>query len=131
MSPEVGRTSPMILAMVAVLPAPLPPSSPVMLPRALRNGTSSTPGAVLSWSTARAASIAAARARPRGYALLATLLRRRWLAVLGPHAATVIGIQGLEFDVPVSPCVTIVGLTALLNRVLQMAFNPMRRREPA
>jgi hypothetical protein len=28
------------------------------------------------------------------------------------------------------PCVTIVGLSALLNLVLQIAFNPMQRLEP-
>jgi ABC-2 type transport system ATP-binding protein len=47
MRPEVGSTSPMIMAMVVVLPAPLPPSSPVMLPRAMRNETSSTARLVL------------------------------------------------------------------------------------
>ena len=47
MRPEVGSTSPMIMAMVVVLPAPLPPSSPVMLPRAMRNETSSTARVVL------------------------------------------------------------------------------------
>ena len=30
--PEVGMTRPMIMAMVVVLPAPLPPSSPVIEP---------------------------------------------------------------------------------------------------
>ena len=47
MRPEVGSTSPMIMAIVVVLPAPLPPSSPVMLPRAMRNETSSTARVVL------------------------------------------------------------------------------------
>ena len=34
--PEVGVSSPMIMAMVVVLPAPLPPSSPVIEPGAMR-----------------------------------------------------------------------------------------------
>ena len=34
------------------------------------------------------------------------------------------------FDVPVVPCVAIVGASALLNLVLQIAFNPMQRLEP-
>ncbi|CUU43680.1 hypothetical protein BVIRIDIS_27060 [Blastochloris viridis] len=34
MRPWVGRTSPMVMAMVVVLPAPLPPSSPVTEPAA-------------------------------------------------------------------------------------------------
>ena len=40
--PEVGVTSPMIMAMVVVLPAPLPPSSPVIEPGARRNEMPST-----------------------------------------------------------------------------------------
>src|SRR6187399_213624 len=61
---------------------------------------------------------------------LDTILRLRWLAVLGQLAAIFIVVQGLEFDVPVVPCVTIVGLSALLNLALQIAFNPMQRLEP-
>ena len=67
---------------------------------------------------------------PRRYVRLDTILRLRWLAVLGQLAAIFIVVQGLEFDVPVVPCVTIVGLSALLNLVLQIAFNPMQRLEP-
>jgi two-component system sensor histidine kinase RegB len=68
---------------------------------------------------------------PRRYVRLDTILRLRWLAVLGQLAALFIVVQGLEFDVPVMPCVTIVGLSAALNLALQMAFNPMQRLEPA
>ena len=39
--------------------------------------------------------------------------------------------QGLEFDVPIVPCVIIVTFSALLNLALQIAFNPMQRLEPA
>jgi two-component system sensor histidine kinase RegB len=39
--------------------------------------------------------------------------------------------QGLEFDVEVAPCLTVVGLSALLNLTLQIWFNPMQRLEPA
>jgi two-component system, sensor histidine kinase RegB len=68
---------------------------------------------------------------PRRYVRLDTILRLRWLAVLGQLATIFIVVQGLEFDVPVIPCVAIIGLSALLNLVLQMAFDPMRRLEPA
>src|SRR5205807_2721846 len=57
--------------------------------------------------------------------------RLRWLAVLGQLAAIFIVAQGLEFDVPIVPCITIVSLSALLNLALQIAFNTMRRLEPA
>ena len=68
---------------------------------------------------------------PRRYVRLDTILRLRWLAVLGQLAAIFVVAQGLEFDVEVIPCVTIVGLSALLNLVLQISFNPMQRLEPA
>src|SRR5579863_8119168 len=67
---------------------------------------------------------------PRRYVRLDTILRLRWLAVLGQLAAIFIVAQGFEFDVEVAPCVTIIGLSALLNLVLQIAFNPMQLLEP-
>jgi two-component system sensor histidine kinase RegB len=50
--------------------------------------------------------------------------------VLGQLAAIFVVVQGLNFDLPIIPCVSIVGLSALLNLVLQIAFNPMQRLEP-
>src|SRR3954451_21496995 len=67
---------------------------------------------------------------PRRHVRLDTILRLRWLAVLGQLAAIFVVVQGLEFDLPVIPCVAIVGLSALLNLVLQVTFNPMQRLEP-
>src|ERR1700721_9917 len=69
--------------------------------------------------------------QPRRHVRLDTILRVRWLAVLGQLAAHFIVGQALEFDREVVPCVTIVGLSALLNLALQIAFNPMQRLEPA
>lgn len=68
---------------------------------------------------------------PRRHIRLDTILRLRWLAALGQLAAIFIVVQGLEFEVAVIPCVSIVGLSAMLNLVLQTAFNPMQRLEPA
>src|SRR3954471_23085752 len=68
---------------------------------------------------------------PRRYVRLDTILRLRWLAALGQLAAIFIVVQGLEFDLPIVPCVAIIALSALLNLVLQMAFDPMQRLEPA
>src|SRR6201985_2310042 len=67
---------------------------------------------------------------PRRHVRLDTILRPRVLAVLGQLAAIFIVLQGLEFDLPVIPCLTIVGLSALLNLALQIAFNPMQRLAP-
>jgi two-component system, sensor histidine kinase RegB len=61
---------------------------------------------------------------------LDTILRLRWLAALGQLTAIFVVARGLEFDVPVIPCIAIIGVSALLNLALQTAFNPMQRLEP-
>jgi two-component system sensor histidine kinase RegB len=61
---------------------------------------------------------------------LDTILRLRWLAVLGQLAAIFIVAQGLEFNVEIVPCVSIIGLSAALNLALQTVANPMQRLEP-
>ncbi len=68
---------------------------------------------------------------PHRYVRLDTILRLRWLAALGQLTAIFIVAHGLEFDFPVIACVAVVGVSALLNLVLQVAFNPMQRLEPA
>src|SRR6266478_4349808 len=68
--------------------------------------------------------------QPRRYVRLDTILRLRWLAALGQLAAIFIVAQGLEFDIPIIPCIAIIGLSALVNLALQIAFNPMQRLEP-
>lgn len=67
---------------------------------------------------------------PHRHVRLDTILRLRWLAALGQLAAIFIVAQGLDFDLPIIPCVAIVGLSAIANLVLQIAFNPMQRLEP-
>ncbi len=61
---------------------------------------------------------------------LDTVLRLRWLAVLGQLTTIFVVSQGLDFDVPVIPCLAIIGFSALLNLALQLAFNPVHRLEP-
>src|SRR6266478_9499708 len=68
---------------------------------------------------------------PQRHVRLDTILRLRWLAALGQLAAVFVVAQGLEFDLPIVPCLIIIGLSALLNFALQIAFNPMQRLEPA
>src|ERR1700712_487996 len=67
---------------------------------------------------------------PRRYVRLDTILRLRWVAVAGQLREIFVVVRGLNFDLPILPCVTIVSLSALLNLVLQIAFNPMQRLEP-
>jgi two-component system sensor histidine kinase RegB len=61
---------------------------------------------------------------------LDTILRLRWLAVLGQLAAIFIVAQGLEFNVEIVPCVSIIALSAALNLALQTVSNPLQRLEP-
>src|ERR1700759_1809342 len=67
---------------------------------------------------------------PQRHVRLDTILRLRWLAVLGQLAAIFIVAQGLEFDLPITPCLVIVSLSALVNLALQIVFNPMERMAP-
>ncbi|MBB5047651.1 two-component system sensor histidine kinase RegB [Rhodopseudomonas rhenobacensis] len=68
---------------------------------------------------------------PRRHVRLDTILRLRWLAALGQLAAVFVVANGLEFELPVVPCLAIIALSALVNLALQIAFNPMQRLEPA
>src|SRR6204780_801587 len=83
-----------------------------------------------SWELDMTAVAASDFRHPRQYVRLDSILRLRWLAVLGQLAAIFVVVQGLEFDLEVAPCVIIVGLSALLNLVLQVTFDPMQRLEP-
>jgi two-component system sensor histidine kinase RegB len=67
---------------------------------------------------------------PRQRVRLDTILRLRWLAALGQLSAIFIVVQGLEFDLPVVPCLAVISVSALLNLGLQIAFNPMQLLEP-
>jgi two-component system, sensor histidine kinase RegB len=68
--------------------------------------------------------------QPSRYVRLDAILRLRWLAVLGQLAAVFIVSQGLNFEFAVVPCLVIIGLSALINLVVQTIFNPMQRLEP-
>lgn len=75
--------------------------------------------------------LAASDFRPaRRHIRLDTILRLRWLAVLGQLAAIFIVAQGLEFNVEIVPCVSIIALSAALNLGLQTVSNPLQRLEP-
>ena len=68
--------------------------------------------------------------QPNRYVRLDTILRLRWLAVLGQLAAVFIVAQGLNFEFAVLPCLVIIGLSAVINLAVQTIFNPMQRLEP-
>ncbi|CAM5494509.1 histidine kinase OS=Afipia felis OX=1035 GN=regB PE=4 SV=1 [Afipia felis] len=67
---------------------------------------------------------------PRPDIRLHTILRLRWLAVLGQLSAIFIVAQGFDFEVPILPCLIVIGLSAGLNLALQIAFAPTHRLDP-
>jgi two-component system, sensor histidine kinase RegB len=54
---------------------------------------------------------------------LDTLVRLRWLAVFGQLAALLVVHFGLEFDVPIWPCLAVIALPALLNVALRVRLR--------
>lgn len=61
---------------------------------------------------------------------LDTLVQLRWLAVFGQLAAVLVVHFGLEFDVPIWPCLVVIGLAALLNIALRVGFPQTQWLEP-
>jgi two-component system, sensor histidine kinase RegB len=61
---------------------------------------------------------------------LDTLVRLRWLAVFGQFAAVMVVHFGLEFDVPLWPCLAVIALAALLNIALRVGFPQTQWLEP-
>jgi two-component system sensor histidine kinase RegB len=61
---------------------------------------------------------------------LDTLVRLRWLAVFGQLAAVLVVHFGLEFDVPLWPCLAVIALAALLNIALRVGFPHTQWLEP-
>jgi len=67
--------------------------------------------------------------RPRNVRL-DTLVRLRWLAVLGQFGAVLVVHFGLEFEVPIWACLAVIGLSALLNVALRVGFRETQWLEP-
>src|SRR6201998_2431488 len=68
-------------------------------------------------------------ARPRNVRL-DTLVRLRWLAVLGQFGAVLVVHFGLEFEVPIWACLAVIALSALLNVALRVGFRQTQWLEP-
>ena len=67
--------------------------------------------------------------RPRNVRL-DTLIRLRWLAVFGQLAAVLVVHFGLEFEVPIWPCLAVIALAVLLNVALRVSFHQTQWLEP-
>ena len=59
-----------------------------------------------------------------------TLIRLRWLTVFGQTAAVLVVNDGLDFDLPLLPCLAVIGLYAWLNIALRLRFRGNQRLDP-
>jgi two-component system sensor histidine kinase RegB len=71
-----------------------------------------------------------ARNHPRRNVRLDTLVRLRWLAVIGQTAAVLVVYYGLDFDLPIWSCLGVILTSAWLNVALRLKFYPTQRLEP-
>jgi two-component system, sensor histidine kinase RegB len=61
---------------------------------------------------------------------LDTLVRLRWLAVIGQSTAVLVVYFGLDFELPVWACLAVIALAAWLNIALRIRFPAAQRLEP-
>jgi two-component system sensor histidine kinase RegB len=67
---------------------------------------------------------------PRRNVRLDTLVRLRWLAVIGQSAAVLVVYFGLNFPLPLWACLAVIVLSAWLNVALRLRFHMTQRLEP-
>jgi two-component system, sensor histidine kinase RegB len=61
---------------------------------------------------------------------LDTLVRLRWLAVIGQTTAVLVVYWGLDFELPIWACLSVIALAAWLNVAVRIRFPSMQRLEP-
>jgi len=70
-------------------------------------------------------------ARPTGRSVrLDTLVRLRWLALIGQTTAVLVVYVGLDYELPVWACLAVIALAAWLNVALRVRFPLTQRLEP-
>ena len=67
---------------------------------------------------------------PRRNVRLDTLVRLRWLAVIGQTTAVLVVYTGLDFELPIWACLSVIALSAWLNLALRLGFHMTQRLEP-
>ena len=67
---------------------------------------------------------------PRRNVRLDTLVRLRWLAVIGQTTAVLVVYYGLDFELPIWACLAVIVLSAWLNIALRLRFHLTQRLEP-
>ena len=70
------------------------------------------------------------RNHPRRNVRLDTLVRLRWLAVIGQTTAVLAVYYGLDFDLPIWSCLGVILTSAWLNVALRLRFYQTQRLEP-
>ncbi|HME29226.1 MAG TPA: ActS/PrrB/RegB family redox-sensitive histidine kinase [Pseudolabrys sp.] len=68
--------------------------------------------------------------QPRRNVRLDTLVRLRWLAIIGQSTAVVVVYYGLDFELPIYACLAAIILAAWLNVALRLRFHMTQRLEP-
>jgi len=71
-----------------------------------------------------------AQNHPRRNVRLDTLVRLRWLAVIGQSTAVLLVYFGFDFDLPIYACLAVIVLSAWLNVALRLRFHMTQRLEP-
>src|ERR1044071_1673762 len=61
---------------------------------------------------------------------LDTLVRLRWLAIIGQTTAVLAVYYGLDFELPIYACLAAIVLAAWLNVALRLRFHLTQRLEP-
>src|SRR4030088_1837129 len=61
---------------------------------------------------------------------LNTLVRLRWLAVIGQTTAVLVVYFGLDYELPIWGCLAVIALAAWLNVALRIRFPMTQRLEP-
>jgi two-component system sensor histidine kinase RegB len=67
---------------------------------------------------------------PRRNVRLDTLVRLRWLAIIGQSTAVLVVYYGLDFPLPIWACLAVIALSAWLNVALRIRFHMTQRLEP-
>ncbi|MGB7259457.1 MAG: ActS/PrrB/RegB family redox-sensitive histidine kinase [Pseudolabrys sp.] len=71
-----------------------------------------------------------AQNHPRRNVRLDTLVRLRWLAIIGQTTAVLVVYFGLDFIMPVWTCLAVIALAAWLNIALRLRFHMTQRLDP-
>src|SRR5213082_42419 len=68
--------------------------------------------------------------RPRRNVRLDTLVRLRWVAVIGQTTAVLVVHFGLDYELPIWVCLAVIALAAWLNLALSRRFPLTHRLDP-